>query len=83
MIFIILKRIISKIETKIIKIKYSESNGVVDNCGHPMMYHNVVSHPNIGDTYEIILQTNKGSEFIISMKPVEKEKYVENCSAFI
>jgi hypothetical protein len=70
-------------ETKIIKVKLATSNGLVDNCGHPMDYLNLAPHPILGETYEIIVTTNKDTEYITSIKPIEKEKYVENCSIFI
>jgi len=71
-------------ETKIIKIKYLATGGLVDNCGHPIEYEAHLDmtkhHPNIGDTYEITISSYRtGNQYITNLKQVEKEKYIENC----
>lgn len=70
-------------ETKIIKVKNEFTNGLTDNCGHPMQYLNIAPKPLLGETYEIILTTRKDNEFITNITQVDKEKYKEDCSKFI
>jgi hypothetical protein len=71
-------------ETKIIKIKYLSTGGLVDSCGHPMEYEAhfdmTKHHPKLGDIYEITITSYRmGNQYITNLKQVEKEKYIENC----
>ena len=69
-------------ETKIIKVKYANLHGITDNCGHPISYNTATTppSPNLGETYEIIVTTDKDFKYISSIKPISSEKYIEDCS---